>query len=699
MRAVAPTVLLIAALTTGTAVAAAAQEADETVAPVDRRLVLEDAVATEVGSTGLLPTPGDEVCPTERVEVVWEEIPAEDIDLGGYLSPLIEPDPVTGDRATGIATCDGDPHAVAGFDAEWTEDDDTWRLGVHPVDLTAHEADEALLAVEAETAAKEEPAADESGATSKDATSPDTTSSDTTSSEQGLALNAEATESAAAPEGAEAAASSGGVPVPSWPSTISHDPGPLSSSDPQDQCLSTVQPGARALADLLTTTYPSQDRWSVLRACDVGGRSEHKEGRAVDWMVDAYDPAEKAIGDRVTRWLVEDDPWGNDYGGVRHMGIMYMIWNTQGWYQFWADQGWRDYTGSSPHTDHVHFSLTWPGARCETTWWQATGCDGTWTEPAPPPPPSSSDEVIRVAGGARVETSVKLSREAFDREPTIVLASAATYADALSAGALATALEAPLLLTSPRELPSLVADELRRLRSTRVFIVGGSSAVHYAVGDDLKDLGMKVVRLRGSNRVATSADVARRVANITGGDNVVLARSDDFPDALAATNIAAAGGAPILLTYRTGLSRDTEAALRDIDPSRGWVMGGEQAISEKVRRDARDVFGGRLPRIAGSSRLDTSLLAADKAEQLGMDRAPAFLASAHSFPDALSAGPAAAAAGGQLLLVHPTRVQNNERVLDELASERRAIDMAFVAGGSKAITTSLDPEVLTAISD
>jgi uncharacterized protein YbcI len=48
---------------------------------------------------------------------------------------------------------------------------------------------------------------------------------------------------------------------------------------------------------------------------------------------------------------------------------MYVIWNGYIWSNSSATSTARPYTGSNPHTDHVHISLSWFGAGKQTSWW------------------------------------------------------------------------------------------------------------------------------------------------------------------------------------------------------------------------------------------------------------------------------------------------------------------------------------------
>jgi hypothetical protein len=57
---------------------------------------------------------------------------------------------------------------------------------------------------------------------------------------------------------------------------------------------------------------------------------------------------------------------------ARRLGVMYIIYNRRIWASYRAEEGWRPYVGASPHTDHIHFSFSWAGARKQTSYWDGT---------------------------------------------------------------------------------------------------------------------------------------------------------------------------------------------------------------------------------------------------------------------------------------------------------------------------------------
>jgi hypothetical protein len=144
---------------------------------------------------------------------------------------------------------------------------------------------------------------------------------------------------------------------------------PLANYVGQSTCSPGAKPGTTAFANLLLRTYPSSRSLGISRACGVGGKSEHKEGRAFDWGVSVNKAKDRASVRALMKWLLKRDAYGNRYAMARRLGIQYMIWNRRIWGAYAAGRGWRKYTGSNPHTDHVHFSLSWAGARKKTSFW------------------------------------------------------------------------------------------------------------------------------------------------------------------------------------------------------------------------------------------------------------------------------------------------------------------------------------------
>ena len=132
--------------------------------------------------------------------------------------------------------------------------------------------------------------------------------------------------------------------------------------EPQLSCDPRDKPGVAAFAALMKASYKTGTT-GVSRGCQ-GGTSEHYDGRALDWMLSAKDPQQKAVADSVVIWLSADNG-----AMARRFGISYIIWNARMWREYAPERGWAPYSGSSPHTDHIHLSFSWDGAMGRTSWW------------------------------------------------------------------------------------------------------------------------------------------------------------------------------------------------------------------------------------------------------------------------------------------------------------------------------------------
>lgn len=123
--------------------------------------------------------------------------------------------------------------------------------------------------------------------------------------------------------------------------------------------------------------------WGVYR-CEKWGKgsaSLHAEGRAVDWHLDARDPAQKRAGEALIRLLLAPDRDGNPQALARRMGVEELIWDCGYW-----GAGMAAFSRYSPcfaksgkrrkrvdpttaHFDHIHIGLTKAGAAARTSFW------------------------------------------------------------------------------------------------------------------------------------------------------------------------------------------------------------------------------------------------------------------------------------------------------------------------------------------
>lgn len=192
--------------------------------------------------------------------------------------------------------------------------------------------------------------------------------------------------------------------------------------DGQTTCASEVLPGTDYLLRMLVRTHPGTSYASALRSCSGDSTSEHKDGRALDWGVDADQPAQKATAEAWLAQIFATDAQGNTHALARRMGIMYVIWDDHIYraYDGFTKQPYescdrlRDCSKTLRHRDHVHVSLSRAGAAAHTTYYRARNVPSVpvlYPGTRQLDPVSTAEETFTVpATGRTVTTEFKLTR-------------------------------------------------------------------------------------------------------------------------------------------------------------------------------------------------------------------------------------------------------------------------------------------------
>jgi hypothetical protein len=153
--------------------------------------------------------------------------------------------------------------------------------------------------------------------------------------------------------------------------------------DHASRCRPDPAPGTLALESWLGLHLRGAS-WGIMRCEKLSRRdfSLHSEGRALDWHLDATDPADRRAARRFIRLLLATDSAGNRHALARRMGIQEIIWDCRSWWS--GSDGMDDYSvcftergkrraGVSPtlaHRDHIHFGLSRAGAAKRTSFWR-----------------------------------------------------------------------------------------------------------------------------------------------------------------------------------------------------------------------------------------------------------------------------------------------------------------------------------------
>lgn len=161
-----------------------------------------------------------------------------------------------------------------------------------------------------------------------------------------------------------------------------------------------------------------------------------------------------------------------------------------------------------------------------------------------------------------------------------------------------------------------------------------------------------VERVQGDSRYDTAVELTRRAFPTGGVGPVFLVVGTNYPDALAASPVAAELGGAVLLTAKDALPTVVRDELLRLGPTEIIIVGGPLAISAKTEDEVR-ALGLPVRRLQGDSRYDTAALLTELAFPGGATTA--YVATGTNFPDGLAAGAAGAAIGAPVLLAPGTQ--------------------------------------------
>lgn len=311
---------------------------------------------------------------------------------------------------------------------------------------------------------------------------------------------------------------------------------------------------------------------------------------------------------------------------------------------------------------------------------------------SPMPAGAAPATVTRLGGADRYATAAVVSASSIVAPASVAfLATGLDFPDALTAGPAAARRHAPVLLTDPLDLPAATADELTRLQPAEIVVLGGPGAISNAVVSQLEAYTSgPVTRLAGPDRYATAALISTTYF-AAGAPVAYVATGRNFPDALAAGTAAGALGGPVLLVDGTSIPSSVQAELTRLKPARIVVAGGAGVVSDIVLNGLKAFTAGSVTRQAGADRFTTAAAISAGAFPKA---SVVHIANGLGFADAVAGAPAAAIAGGPLLLALSTSVPS------ATTSELRRLTPTTVVllGGQAALADSIIPTIRDATS-
>lgn len=194
-------------------------------------------------------------------------------------------------------------------------------------------------------------------------------------------------------------------------------------------------------------------------------------------------------------------------------------------------------------------------------------------------------------------------------------------------------------------------------------------------------------RVYGQHHFDTMSKVSQ--TGWSASENVVIATDANFWDALAANSLAGALKAPVLLTSKGSLSRQTLDEIRRLGAKTAYVCGGPIAISSHVDDQIRSA-GCSVRRVYGQDQQGTSLKIAELVHSM-RPVSGVIVATSRTFQDALSSAPYSYANGVPVLICNSGSNVLSGDILSFVRSAKPSF--AMIAGGPIAVSSSVEGQL------
>lgn len=247
--------------------------------------------------------------------------------------------------------------------------------------------------------------------------------------------------------------------------------------------------------------------------------------------------------------------------------------------------------------------------------------DGSITNP-PVTPPTTPERpettVTQLIGAKRFDTAAKISQEGWTTSTNVILVNGnnRNLVDGLTSAPLASAKDAPILLSYDDKLPQETIDEIKRLKASNVIVIGGESAMPKSIVDQVKAIDSKinVQRISGSTRYETSLNIAKEIDKINNITRVYIGAGDGEADALSISPVAGKEKAPIILSKKDALDNNTFEYLKVEKITDAYFIGGEHKLDDSVISQLNSITSKDLSnnRIEGERRKDTNAKVIEK---------------------------------------------------------------------------------------
>ncbi|WP_042271341.1 family 10 glycosylhydrolase [[Clostridium] dakarense] len=294
--------------------------------------------------------------------------------------------------------------------------------------------------------------------------------------------------------------------------------------------------------------------------------------------------------------------------------------------------------------------------------------------------PIPSVPVKKLEGERRFDTAVKISKEGWnDGSDTVVLTSAYSVVDGVTATPLATTKDAPILLVDKNKVHESTKAELLRLKPKNIIVIGGNTVVNDNIVNEAKNTlpGANVSRVGGLNRYETSLNVAKKISETQDINKVYIAGGTGEADALSIASKAGEDKQPIILSNKDSLNNDTYEWLKSKNLQDAYFIGGETVLENSVINKVNSITTNNIGnnRVYGQNRYETNAKVIQKF-YTNSNYDSVLVTKGDPLVDALAAGPLAAKLKSPIVLGG-----NSINSAQNTALEPKSTNLVYQVGG------------------
>jgi putative cell wall-binding protein len=203
--------------------------------------------------------------------------------------------------------------------------------------------------------------------------------------------------------------------------------------------------------------------------------------------------------------------------------------------------------------------------------------------------------------------------------------------------------------------------------------------------------GVTVDRVAGADRYEVAVNISKQQFPTT-AYYAFVASGLTYPDALSAGPAAAGNsGGALLLTTPDALPPVVLAELTRLTPTEVFIVGGPNSVSPAVEAAISALPNKpKVTRIAGADRYEVSRNLASY-EWYSSPSSTAYVATGQKFPDALSAGSAAASVDAPVVLVYGPAAHVDQPTEQLLLDEGKS--KIKIAGGPNSVSAGIETDL------